>query len=52
MENDFLDMEHFHEEGRPYLSMRERAAQFVAYKALDGFEEEIEEAERLRKCGL
>lgn len=41
-----LDMEHFHEKGRKYMSMDDRAAQFASYKALDGHEELIDNTAR------
>lgn len=36
-----LELEHFHEPGKGYMSMRDRAGQFAPYKALDGYEDII-----------
>ena len=40
-----LNLEHFHQTGRPFMSNRDRAAQFMPFKSLAGFEEKIEEEE-------
>lgn len=38
---ELLDMEHFHAKDKKYMSINDRAAQFAAYKALDGHEDLI-----------
>ncbi len=40
---DIIDLPHFHEPGKPYMTMRDRAAQFAPFKSLVGYEEMIEE---------
>ena len=36
-------MEHFHADGKPYMSMSDRATQFAPYKSLVGYEDLIDE---------
>ncbi len=38
---DIINLEHFHAPGKPYMKMSERAAQFAAYKSLEGYEYDI-----------
>ncbi len=40
---DIINLPHFHEPGKPYMTMRDRAAQFAPFKSLVGYEEMIEE---------
>ncbi len=40
---DIINMEHFHADGKPYMSMSDRATQFAPYKSLVGYEELIDE---------
>lgn len=45
---DIINLPHFHEPGKPYMTMRDRAAQFAPFKSLVGYEEMIEkETEKL-----
>lgn len=39
--NDIIELPHFHDPSRPYMSMRDRAAQFAPYKSLNGYDEMI-----------
>lgn len=39
---DIINLEHFHDLKRPYMSMKARAAQFAPYKSLVGYEEMID----------
>ena len=43
--DDIIDLPHFHADGRPYMSMRDRAAQFMPFKNLKGFDELVDEEE-------
>ncbi len=36
---DIINLEHFHASGKPYMSNTERAAQFMPFKAMDGYDE-------------
>ena len=36
-----INLEHFHANGKKYMSMHDRAGQFAPYKALDGHEDMI-----------
>ena len=42
--DDIIDMEHHVSRVHPQMSMYARAAQFSAFAALSGYEEQIEEA--------
>ena len=44
--DDIIDLEHFHDSKRPYMSMHDRAGQFAPFKSLAAYHEEIDEAER------
>ena len=37
--SDIIDLPHFHDPARPYMSIHDRAAQFAPYKSLVGYEE-------------
>lgn len=39
--SDIIDLPHFHDPSRPYMSMLGRAAQFAPYKSLVGYEEMV-----------
>ena len=39
--SDIIDLPHFHDPARPYMSMHDRAAQFAPYTSLVGYEEMI-----------
>ncbi len=45
--DDIIDLPHHVSEGRPHLSMAQRAAQFSPFAALSGFDAEVKEAGRL-----
>lgn len=38
---DIIDLPHFHAPGRGYMPNRERAAQFMPFKSLKGYDEMI-----------
>ena len=40
---NLIDMPHFHDLKRPYMSMHDRAGQFMPFKSLKGFDEDIED---------
>ena len=40
---NIIDMPHFHDPKRPSMSMRDRAGQFMPFKSLKGFDDEIDE---------
>lgn len=37
--DDIINMPHFHAKGRPFMSNRDRAAQFMPFKSLKGYED-------------
>ena len=39
--DDIINVKHFHLEGKPFMSNRDRAAQFMPFKSLNGYEDEI-----------
>ena len=39
--DDIINLPHYHDSSRGYMSMRDRAAQFAPYKSLVGYEELI-----------
>lgn len=39
--DDIIDLPHFHDPSRPYMTMHDRAAQFAPYKSLTGYDEMI-----------
>ncbi|MBR5046372.1 hypothetical protein IKX73_01940 [Candidatus Saccharibacteria bacterium] len=41
--DDIINLPHFHDPTKPYMSLRDRAAQFASYKSLVGYEKMIEE---------
>ncbi|MCR5149846.1 MAG: hypothetical protein K6B52_01310 [Clostridiales bacterium] len=43
---DIINLEHYHAPGRPFMTGYDRAAQFAPFKALTGFEDEINETAR------
>ena len=40
---NLIDMPHFHAQKRPFMSMHDRAGQFMPFKSLRGFDEDIED---------
>ena len=44
--DDMLEMPHHESDSRPQMPLQKRAAQFAAYKALTGFDDNIEETSR------
>ena len=44
--DDIINLPHYHEPGRPYMSGRDRAGQFAPFKSLNDYHTEIGEAER------
>ena len=40
---NLIDMPHFHDPKRPFMSIRDRAGQFMPFKSLKGFDDEIDE---------
>ena len=45
---DIINLPHFHEPGKPYMPMRDRAAQFAPFKSLTGYDDMIKsETEKL-----
>lgn len=44
---DIIDLPHHQSQKHTHMSMYDRAAQFAAFKALTGYEDEIEEATKL-----
>ena len=38
-----IDMPHFHDPKRPFMSMHDRAGQFMPFKSLKGFDDDIED---------
>ena len=40
---NIIDLPHFHEKGRPFMSSVDRAAQFMPFKSLNGYHEIIDE---------
>ena len=43
--DDIIDLPHFHADGKPYMSMRDRAGQFMPFKSLKGFDDMVDERE-------
>ncbi|MBQ3452640.1 hypothetical protein IJG28_00335 [Candidatus Saccharibacteria bacterium] len=41
--NDIIDLPHFHDPARPYMSRKKRAAQFAPFKSLGGYHESIDD---------
>ena len=41
--DDIINLPHFHAPGKPYMSNKDRAAQFMPFKSLNGFEDSIDE---------
>lgn len=41
---DIIDLSHFHAPGRPYMSNSERAAQFMPFKSLKGYDDLVDES--------
>ena len=44
--DDIINLEHFHDSKRPYMSMHDRAGQFAPFKSLAAYHEEIDKAEK------
>ena len=42
--DEIIKMEHFHAPGRPFMSNADRAAQFMPFKSLNGFEDSISDS--------
>ena len=40
--DDILELEHYHEPGRPFMTSHDRAAQFMPFKSLRGYDELID----------
>ena len=38
---NIIDMPHFHDSKRPFMSMHDRAGQFMPFKSLRGFDDDI-----------
>ena len=41
---EIIQLEHFHAPGRPYMSHKDRAAQFIPFKSLNGYHDQIDSA--------
>ena len=41
--DDIINLPHFHNPNKPFMSLRDRAAQFAPYKSLVGYEKMINE---------
>ena len=39
--DDIINLPHFHAEGKPYMSNRDRSAQFMPFKSLKGFDDMV-----------
>lgn len=39
--DDILNLEHFHDKKRPYMSRHDRAAQFMPFKSLKAYENSV-----------
>ena len=44
--DDIINLPHFHAKNKPYMSLSERAAQFMPFKSLNGYHELIDEDEK------
>lgn len=44
--DDIINLPHFHAKNKPYMSLSERAAQFMPFKSLSGYHELIGEDEK------
>ena len=44
--DDIINLPHYHDPSRPFMPASERAAQFMPFKSLNGYHEEISAAER------
>ena len=44
--NDIINLPHYHDPSRPFMPASERAAQFMPFKSLNGYHEEISVAEK------
>ena len=44
--DDIINLPHYHDPKRPYMSAHDRAGQFAPFKSLDGYHAEIGEAEQ------
>lgn len=42
--DDIIKMKHFHASGKPFMSNDDRAAQFMPFKSLNGFEDSISDS--------
>lgn len=41
---DIIDLPHFHAPGRPFMPNSERAAQFMPFKSLKGYDDLVDES--------
>lgn len=41
--DDIINLPHYHNPDKPFMSMRDRAGQFAPYKSLVGYEKMIDE---------
>ena len=46
--DDIINLPAYHEPSRPYMSLYDRAAQFMPYKSLGDAQDEIEQAKKRR----
>ncbi len=46
--DDIINLPHFHDTKKPYMSARDRAGQFAPFKSLEKYHEEIDDAEKER----
>lgn len=46
--DDIINLPHFHDPKKPYMSARDRAGQFAPFKSLEKYHEEIDDAEKER----
>ncbi len=44
--DDIIDLPHYHDPSRPLMPNSERAAQFMPFKSLNGYHEEISATEK------
>lgn len=46
--DDIINLEHFHDPKRPFMSRHDRAAQFMPFKSLKAYEEAIADKKKER----
>lgn len=44
--DDIINLEHFHNPKRPFMSRHDRAAQFMPFKSLKAYEEAIDDKKK------